>query len=1016
MKISEFCIQRPVFATVINLLILLFGMISFKFLTVREFPNINAPIVSVSTNYFGASAEIIESRITRPIEDVLAGVEGLDFMQSSSKDEVSEITLQFHMNYPMEQATNTVRDRISQARAMMPKEAQEPIVAKMEADAEPIIWLAFFSDQHDLMQISDFSDRVVKDRVEILPGVARVFTAGERKKSMRIWLNNDKLAAFNLTPGDVETALLKQNVEIPAGRVESADVEFTVYAKTDLQSIPDFENLVLSESEGHLIKLQDVARIEIGPHYDRFITRYNSRPAVGLGIIKQSTANPLDIRAALEKAVPEIQANLPKGMEMTIAYDSTEAIKQSIHSVYKALFEAVALVVLVIFFFLRSFRATIIPLLTIPIALIGSFGIMYVLGFSINTLTLLAMVLAIGLVVDDAIVVLENIHRHIESGLKPLEAAIKGIREIGTAVVAMTLTLMAVFAPVAFAEGRVGKLFTEFAVVLAGSVLLSGFTALTLSPMMCGKFIRQEEKKHSALYNAIEVALDKVSTSYQSALAFCLQHPKKIMFGLAIAIGLNVVLYQTLNHELAPAEDRGFAIAIGMSPEGSTIGYTDRYANQIEAFLNEIPEVDRYFTAVGYPNVKQVFAFAGLTDWSKRERSQQAVVQELSGKLFTIPGLMSFAINPPSSIDEGGFGGSVSVVMQQSGSFDEMKLVVDQVIQKASTYPGISNIDSDLKLNKPQIEMVVNRDKAASLGIEIDEIGHTLEILFGGLQVTHFKSDGKQYDVILQADPTRRQDPSNIESVFMRTDQGEMVHLANLIYIEETVAASTLNHFNKLPATVISATLNEGYALSDALDFLTNTIREVGKEKVQVDYTGASRAFMQAKSSLSTTFILALVVIFLVLAAQFESFKHPFVILLSVPLAVMGALLTLHLTKGSLNLFSQIGLITLIGLISKHGILIVEFANQLRSQGEALQAAIVKAASLRFRPILMTTAATVFGTLPLAFAVGSGAESRQEIGWVIVGGMTIGTLFTLFVIPIVYCLFLATTTSSTTKE
>ncbi len=1005
MNLSEFCIRRPVFATVINLLIMLAGIMTFKMLTVREFPNVSVPVVNVETFYEGANATIVESQITQKLEETLSGIEGVDYMSSNTVDEKSQITLRFKPSRNIDDASNDVRDRVSRAKKILPQEADDSVISKVEADADPIIWLAFSSSKHNLMEISDYADRFVKDKIEVISGVARVFVVGERRYSMRVWLDNQKLSAYGVTVGDISEALQKQNVEIPSGRIESTDREFTVLAKTELVKPAEFKEIIVKQSQNYLVKLGEVAKVEIGPRDDRFLARYNGNNTLGLGVIKQSTANPLDIANDLNKVVEQITKTLPAGMKVELAYDSTENIRESIKAVSHTLLEAIGLVILVIFMFLRSVRATIIPIVTIPLALIGTFTIMYISNFSINTLTLLAMVLAIGLVVDDAIVVLENIYRHIENGEKPLTAAIKGMREISSAVIAMTITLAAVFLPLGFTEGRIGKLFTEFAVVLAGSVLISGFTALTLTPMMCGRILKHDTEKHGKAYNFIEKILNNISTGYTKLLNKALNRTRFIVFGIGVALILNVILFSSLPSELAPKEDRGFAIAIGIAPEGSTKEYTDRYAWNLKPMVEKTPEINRYFYIVGYPNVTRSIAFLGLKHWDDRKRTQDEIVQQLSGQLFGIPGILSFAVSPPSTLEEGGFGGPVSFVVQLSGSHEDLITLSDKFMAKVRANPKLINVDSTLKIKKPQILLKVKREKAASSGVSVDTIGKTLNILLGGQQVTYFQQNGKQYDVVLRGIDSQRANPSDVLNIRVRTKNGEMVALSNFVEVTENVTPASLNHFNKLRSFTLSASLAPDYSLGESLAFLEKTLNDVNTDgAANFDFDGASRNYMQSTGTLMFVFFVALLVIYLVLAAQFESVIDPFVILLTVPLGVLGALSLMKLCGASLNVFSQIGLVTLIGLITKHGVLIVQFANQLYHTNKNALESVREAALVRLRPILMTTGATVLGALPLAMASGAGSESRQQIGLVIVGGMIFGTVLTLFVVPVVYSL------------
>jgi multidrug efflux pump len=1002
MTLSDISVRRPVFATVLSLAVLLVGLMSYSRLTVREYPNIDEPVVSVETTYRGASAEVIESRVTTPLEDSLAGIEGVDVLSSVSRAEKSQITVRFRVNRDADGAASDVRDRVGRVRNQLPDDIDEPVIAKVEADAQPIIYLAFSSGRHTPIEVTDIADRFVKDRLQNQPGVANVQIYGARTFSMRIWLDRARLAAYNLAPQDIENALRRQNVEIPAGRIESTAREFTVLAETDLRTAEQFNNLIVRETGGYLVRLRDVGRAEIDAKDKRVVVRFNGNPAVAIGVIKQSTANPLDVSNAVKAALPRIMQSLPEGMKAEIAYDSSIFIARSIDNVFRAIGEAIVLVVLVIFVFLRSFRAVLIPVVTIPVSLIGAFSLMYLFGFSINTLTLLAMVLAVGLVVDDAIVMLENISRYVEQGMRPYEAALKGSREIAFAVIAMTITLAAVYAPIGFQTGRTGRLFTEFALTLAGAVIVSGFVALTLSPMMSSLLLRHQAR-HGLVYRTIETGMQGLNRGYERSLRFVLTVRPAVVLTWLLVVGAAVAVYRALPSELSPVEDRGFIVGFGIAPEGSTPEYTAGYAQRAEAFYRRIPEVERYFVVAGYPVPTQMLSFIGLKDWQERERKQQQIAGALAPQLFGgIAGLMIFPINPPSlgasPIDQ-----PVQFVLQTSQSHAELQKAVDQVMAAARRYPGLANLDSDLKLNKPEIKMSVDREKAAALGIEVETIGRTVETMLGGRQVTRFKQNGKQYDVMVQVADVDRTNPNDITSIYVRSARGEMVPLSNLVTMHETVAPKELNHFNKLRSATIKATLTPGYTLGQAVDFL---IAEANKlpPTFAYDLAGESRELRGSGSEFFITLILAGLFIYLVLAAQFESFIDPFIIMLTVPLSMTGALLALKLTGGTLNVYSQIGLVTLVGLITKHGILIVEFANQLQERGVAKLEAVVESAALRLRPILMTTGAMVLGSVPLAIATGAGAESRQQIGWVIVGGLMFGTLLTLFVVPVAYSL------------
>jgi len=997
-----------------NLVILLIRGVSYQRLAARFIANGDVAIVTVRTIYPGANAQVIESQITNPIEDSLSGIEGIDFISSVSRAEVSQVTVRFLLDRNADAAASDVRDRVSQARSFLPEEADEPIVQKQEADAQPIIYLAFSSDRHNLTEIADIATRLVKDRVQTLPGVAQADVYGNRF-AMRIWLNPDRLAGFELTPQDVENALRAQNIEIPAGRVESRDREFTVLAETDLREPEEFAQIIVKNTDEFLVRLGDVARIELGADSARFRARFNRRNAVPLGVIKQAVANPLDISDALKVLLPEITRTLPEGMRVEMAYDSTVFIRESIDQVYVTVVEAVVLVMLVIFLFLRNWRAVIIPLVTIPVSLIGAFALMNLFGFTINTLSLLAMVLAIGLVVDDAIVMLENIYRHIEEGIPPFQAALKGSSEIGFAIVAMTLTLAAVYLPFAFSTGRSGMLFIEFALTLAGAVLVSGFTALTLSPMMCSKLLHHD-KKHGRFFEFGERLLKRLDHGYRTLLDRVLRLRWLTIGAAAAVVAAMVGLFLSLPDELAPEEDQGIIIGFGTAPEGATIDYTDRYAKQMEDIYEAVPEQNRFFKIIGFGGVTRVIGFVGLKPWNERERSAQQIAQSLFQAFSDIAGLMAFPITRPP-LGQGHFGQPVSFVVQSTGTWEELDDTVSKLLAKITENSQLTNPDSDLKLNKPELRVDINREKVAVVGASVDTVGRTLETMLGGRNVTRFKMGTEQYDVIVQIDDDARRTPGDLSNIFVRGNDDTMIQLQNLATVTETVAAKELNHFDKLRAATISVGLAPGYSQGEALEWIENALREVTPDAL-FDLSGQSREFRESESGAMMLMVLALIFIYLVLSAQFESFVDPLIILVAVPLAMFGAFLCLAMLNkgnvlgwwtvtGSWNIYTQIGAVTLVGLISKHGILIVEFANQLREQGMAKRDAVLQSASLRLRPILMTTGAMVLGAVPLAVATGAGAEARHQIGWVVAGGMSFGTVFTLFVVPVVYLLLSA---------
>ena len=1002
MQLPEISIRRPVFATVLSLLVLLVGLVAFNGLTVREYPRIDEPNVTVSTTFGGASSEVIETQVTKVLEDSLAGIEGVDIITSISRQEESQITVRFKLERDPDSAAADVRDKVSRVRQRLPQDVDEPVIAKVEADAQPVIWLALNSDSMSTLELSDLANRIVKPRLQTAPGAADVRIFGERRYSMRVWLDADRLAAYSLTVQDVEDALRRSNLEVPAGRIESAQREFNVTAATDLQTPEQFREIGVRTVNGQTIRIGDVARVEQAPQDERTSVRYNGREAISLGVIRQSTANPLDLSAGVQDMLPRIVADLPEGVRVEVANDNSIFIDRSIKAVYTTIAEAAVLVALVIFVFLRTLRASIIPLVTIPVSLIGCFALMALFGFSINTLTLLALVLAIGLVVDDAIVVLENIYRHIEEGMEPFAAAIKGAREIGFAVVAMTLTLAAVYAPLAFTPGRTGRLFAEFALALAGAVVVSGFVALTLSPMMCSKLLKHNPKP-GRFDTFMERRLTALSNGYERLLGWSLKVRWLVVTVMLVSAAGSWLLLQGTRQELAPMEDRGVVLASINGPDGATLAYTRKYAEAIEGMGQNIPEFERIFTIVGNPSVAQGSVIMRGKAWEDRDRTTMEIARELAPKIAALPGISAFPITPPS-LGQGFRERPINYVIVTGDSYENLARVVRQFQDKLAQNPGFVQVDTDLRLNKPEIRMDVDRERAADMGVTVDAIARTVETMLGGRTVTRYKRDGEQYDVIVQTESSNRSTPEDIDRLFVRGRGDAMIPLASLITTREVVVPRELNHFGQRRSASITANLSPDYSMGEALDFMDATAAELLPAGYTTDLNGQSREFRNSSGSLAIVFVLSLLFIYLVLAAQFESFVDPFIIMLSVPLSMLGALLALKFTGGTLNVFSQIGLITLVGLITKHGILIVEFANQLREQGVDKLEAVKRSAALRLRPILMTTGAMVLGAIPLALATGAGAESRQQIGWVIVGGMSLGTLLTIFVVPTMYTL------------
>jgi multidrug efflux pump len=1002
MQLAETSIRRPVFATVLSLLIVLIGAVSFDRLTVREYPKIDEPVVSVTTVFTGASSEVMESQVTKVLEDSLAGIEGVDVITSSSRQERSQISVRFALTRDADSAAADVRDKVTRVRQRLPQGIDEPVIAKVEADAFPVIFLAMSSDTHSSLQLSEMANTLVKPVLQTAKGAADVVVQGERKFSMRIWVDPDKLAAYRLTIQDLEDALRRSNLEVPAGRIESRLREFNVTAATDLQRPQDFAQVVIRTVNGLPIRIADVARVQQGPVDERSSVRLNGRDAIGVGVIRQATANPLELSKGVRQLMVKVQRDLPPGVMIEVANDNSVFIDRSIKGVFITIVEASVLVALVIFVFLRTFRASIIPLLTIPVALIGSFALMALAGFSINTLTLLALVLAIGLVVDDAIVMLENIYRHIEDGMAPFQAAIRGAREVGFAIVAMTMTLVAVYAPLAFAPGRTGRLFTEFALALAGAVVVSGIVALTLSPMLSSVLLRHNPKP-SWFDRGMESVLQAITRGYNHTLNWTLRHRWVVLLVMVGSGFVSWFVLGDLKRELSPVEDRGVVVAQINGPDGSTLDYTNRYAKAIERIGEGYPEFDRVFATVGNPTVAQGNIFFRAVPWEDRKRTTLEMAREMTPRVASMSGVTAFPVTPPS-LGQGFIQRPINFVIITSESYQNLAQTVRAFQDELAKNPGFVQVDTDLRLNKPEIKLEVDRERAADMGVGVDLIARAVETMLGGRKVTRYKRDGEQYDVIVQTNASGRATPDDIEKIFVRGRNDTMIPLSALVKIREVVVPRELNHFGQRRSASITSNLSADYSVGEALDFMDATAKKVLKPGYATDLNGSSREFRKSADSLALVFVLAMVFIFLVLAAQFESFVDPFVILLSVPLSMAGALLALKYSGGTLNVFSQIGLITLVGLITKHGILIVEFANQLREQGLDALAAIKKSSSQRLRPILMTTGAMVLGALPLALATGAGAESRRQIGWVIVGGMTLGTLLTIFVVPTMYTL------------
>jgi multidrug efflux pump len=1027
MIISDISVKRPVFATVISLLLIAFGLVSFDRLSLREYPDIDPPVVTVEVEYPGAPANIVETRVTEFIEERIAGVEGIDFVQSSSKDGQSKVTIQFLISRDINEAANDIRDRISGIQDNLPEEAEPPEVQKIDSNDDVVIWQNLSSDRLTLPELTDYAERFLVDQYSSLDGVARVRVGGGLRYAMRIWLDRRALAARNLTALDVESALRSENVELPAGSLQSDERIFKARVERNFKSPEDFSKLVLSRGEdGYLVRLGDVARVEKGLEEDRIMFRGNGIPMVGIGVIKQSTANTIDVSDVTKKLTARLNINLPEGMAIDQSYDAAVFIKASIKEVYKTLFISLACVIFVIFIFLGSVRAMLIPAVTVPISIFASFIVIYVLGFTINLLTLLALVLAIGLVVDDAIVMLENIVRRMqEKNETPLVAAYKGARQVGFAVVATTLVLISVFIPITFLEGDVGRLFTEFAITISAAVGFSSLVALTLVPVLASKLLKKSNnntatkytQKSTGIISKFGVFFDALKRAYMASLIKCIRYPIIILTSFAILLGGVVWLYPQVTQEFTPKEDRGAFFLIVNGPEGASFKYIEEYMTEIETRLTPYVDSGEFKRLLiraprGFGNIESFntgFVIVLLDKWESR-RSAFEIMNEVRGKLADLPGVRAFPI-----MRQGLGGGTKKPVQFVLGGSTYEKLAQwrDIILEKvAENNPGFQGLDSDYKQTRPQLDFTVNYNRAADLGVSTEDIGRTLETLMGGRNVTTFLDDGEEYDVVVEGERSLQTSFSDIESIYVRSDRtGQLIPMSNLLSINEYGAAEKLSRYNRIRAITLESNLVDGYALSDALTHLEMLVREHLPEEAVIDYKGQSRDFVTSGNSIIFVFILGLVIVFLVLAAQFESFIHPLVIMLTVPLAAGGGLLGLYLTGGTLNVYSQIGLIMLVGLAAKNGILIVEFANQLRDEGVRFSRAIVQASDVRFRPILMTGLTTVAGAIPLIITSGAGAETRISIGVVVLCGVISATFFTLFIVPVAYSLIARNTGS-----
>jgi multidrug efflux pump len=1004
-KISEVCIDRPVLASVMSLVIVLFGGIALTQLQNRELPDVDEPIVSVTTVYPGAAPEVVETSVTQPLEDQLIGVEGVRHLISQSREQASTITVEFELDRDIEAAANDVRDRVARSRQQLPDEVEDPIVAKRDSDAQAVMWLTVSGDAYSQIQISRIVETQLEDRFSKLPGIADVLIAGERRYAMRIWLHSDRLVAHGLTIGDVHEALRRENVDIPSGRVEGADREYTVRSLGELRTVEGYESLIVATVNGEPIRLRDVATVEVGPEDDRKLVRYDSRPAIGMAIIKQSKANTLDVADAVHAVLPQVRDALPPGMQLDIAYDGAKFIRESVRDVRRTIFEAIALVVLVIYLFLRSLRATVIPAVAIPVSIVGAFGVLYFLGYTINTLTLMGVTLAIGLVVDDAIVVLENVVRWIEAGRPPREAAVLGMREISFAVIATTVSSVAVFLPLTFLRDTTGRLFGEFAVTVAAAILISGFVALTLSPALCALVLRHggEERGLKARLGA---AVNLLGSAYAAVIRPVLVRPMPWLALGAVWVALGVVLFTRMPEELLPGDDRDTVLVLNRAPEGATIEYTDRYQRMAERVISSTPEVLRAFSVVslglGTPGlVNQGFLWVTLVPRHERERSQGEVVEALREPLGDLPGIQSWAFEPRPLA---GFLATPVELTLQGPDLGDLKRYSEELAERMQGLPGFRDVQTDLFLDKPQLEVTIDRDRASDLGVSVREIATTLQILLGGLDLSSFKLEGETYNVMAQLPRQERARPADLYGLYVKGRDGQLVSLRSVVSARDTVAPRSLNHFDRQRSVAVKANLGEGTSQGEALALAAENAEAVlaGAPGYRYVFSGESEKFYESGNALISAYLLAVLVVYLVLAGQFESFVHPLTILVGVALSFTGALVALSAVGDTLNLYSKIGLVMLVGLVAKNSILIVEFANQLRERGLPLFEATLEASRTRFRPILMTALATVMGILPIALGSGAGGEARAPLGVAVVGGMLFSTALTFFVVPPTY--------------
>ncbi len=1001
MRISDISIERPVLTSMVAVGLVLFGAISFTRLSVRELPDVDPPVVSVSTFLRGANPRVMETTVTDVLEEELSTIPGVRTISSSSAEQSSNITLEFTLDRDLEVAAQDVRDKVARVRGRLPEQIQEPVVTKQDADAQPFFWMALTADNYSLLQLSDIADRIVKQRLQSVDGVGRALVFGEKRYSMRIWLSPTAMASRNITVQDVETAILTRNVEIPAGRIESEQREFSVRSMGELKTSEEFADIVVASQGTQLVRLGDIARVELGPETRRSYLQFDGIPGVAVGVVRQSKANLIQVSDNIRAEIVAIREALPPGVELTLGFDRADSVRASIREAQQTLLLAGLLVVLIIFVFLRDLRATFVPALAIPTAIVATFAVLYAFGFSINQFTLLALILAMGIVVDDAIIVMENAYRHQEElGEDPAEAARRGTSEIAFAVIATTITLVAVFTPLLFLQGTAGRLFNEFGVALAGSVIISSFIALTLTPMVCAKVLRVPSS-HGKLFMAFERGFNAIQDGYRRLLDVAIHHRLVVIAGAVFVVFGAGFAFRALEREFIPTEDRGFFVVFLQAPVGSSLEYTIAHQQQAERIVQNTPGVQHHFSVVGFfGDVNTGIMFARLDQPEDRPgRSVEDIVGQVREQLFGIPDIIAFAQVPPAI----GFGSPVNFVVRNP-DFDSLVVGMDQFLARARQIPGLLNVDTNLKVDKPELDVSYDRDRAEDLGVSIADVSTTLQTLLGGQRVGTFTRDSKLFYVMLQLEDEDRATPSDMTNIYVRGRDGTQVKLDAVALINESVGPTQLNHFDRVRSFTLTAGLAPGFTLGAAVDSLNALAAEILPRGSSTALAGESRELEESGNALYFAFILALIVVYMVLAAQFESLMHPLTVLMSVPLAVTGALVTLLITGSTLNLFSQIGMILLVGLGTKNSILLVEYANQLKGRGMETLDAVLEAGRIRLRPILMTSVATIIAMMPIALGLGAGSASRRPLGYVIVGGMLFSTILTLFLVPVVYVL------------